>query len=243
MEPELWITALFNRALAGPANALLDAVHYSHDAAHPWSDWFICEVLVVLFIVALFSFLRTRLSVDKPGKLQHIFELFHEFVHASAAEIIDHGASKYVPLVGTIFLFIFCMNALGLVPGFVAPTMFPFVPMGMALALIVFYHSAGIKANGFGYIKQFLGPVVWLMPLLLPIEIASHAARPLSLTLRLYANMFAGEQVSDAFTNLTKLIIPVVFIALHAFACILQSYIFMMLAIVYIGGAVSHEEH
>lgn len=241
MEKELWITDIFNRALAGPANAFLDLFHLSHDARQPWADWFICEVIVVLFLVALFSFLRTRLSVDKPGKLQHIFELFYEFVHASAEEIIDHGAVKYVPLVGTIFLFIFSMNTLGLVPGFVAPTMFPFVPMGMALAVIVFYHSAGIKANGFGYIKQFLGPVVWLMPLLFPIEIASHAARPLSLTLRLYANMFAGEQVSDAFTSLTKLVIPVVFIALHAFACILQSYIFMMLAIVYIGGAVSHE--
>jgi len=241
MEQELWITTLFDRALAAPANAFLDAVHYSHDAAHPWSDWFICEVLVVLFIVVLFSFLRTRLSVDKPGKLQHIFELFHEFVHASSAEIIEHGAAKYVPFVGTVFLFIFFMNTLGLIPGFVAPTMFPFVPMGMALAVIVFYHSAGIKANGFGYIKQFLGPVVWLMPLLLPIEIASHAARPLSLTLRLYANMFAGEQVTDAFTTVTKLAIPVIFISLHAFACILQSYIFMMLAITYIGGAVSHE--
>jgi len=241
MEPELWITAFFNRVLAGPANAFLDLFHYKHDAAHPWADWFICEVLVVLFLVSLFSFLRTRLSVDKPGKLQHIFELFYEFVHASSEEMIEHGATKYVPIIGTIFLFIFSMNTFGLIPGFVAPTMFPWVPMGMALAIIVFYHSAGIKANGFGYIKQFLGPVVWLMPLLFPIEIASHAARPLSLTLRLYANMFAGEQVSDAFTTLTKLAIPVIFIALHAFACILQSYIFMMLALVYIGGAVSHE--
>jgi F-type H+-transporting ATPase subunit a len=241
MEPELWITALFNRFLAAPANALLDAVHYNHDSAHPWSDWFICEVLVVLFLVILFSFLRTRLSVDKPGKLQHIFELFYDFVRASSEEIIEHGAAKYVPFLGTIFLFIFFMNSLGLIPGFVAPTMFPWVPMGMALAVIIFYHTAGIKANGFGYIKQFLGPVVWLMPLLLPIEIASHAARPLSLTLRLYANMFAGEQVTTAFTALTKLIIPVAFISLHAFACILQAYIFMMLATVYIGGAVSHE--
>ncbi len=241
MEPELWITAFFNRVLAGPANAFLDVFNYHHDTAHPWADWFICEILVVLFLIALFSFLRTRLSVDKPGKLQHIFELFYEFVRASSEEMIEHGANKYVPMIGTIFLFIFFMNTLGLIPGFVSPTMFPWVPMGMALAIVVFYHSAGIKANGFGYIKQFLGPVVWLMPLLFPIEIASHAARPLSLTLRLYANMFAGEQVSDAFTTLTKLLIPVIFISLHAFACILQSYIFMMLALVYIGGAVSHE--
>jgi F-type H+-transporting ATPase subunit a len=241
MEPELWITALFNRALAAPANAFLDAVHFGHDATHPWADWFICEVLVVLFLMILFAFLRTRLSVDKPGKLQHLFELFHEFVHASAEEMVEHGAAKYVPLFGTIFLFIFFMNLLGLIPGFVAPTMFPWVPMGMACSIFVFYHIAGIKANGFGYIQQFLGPVWWLVILMFPIELISHAARPLSLTLRLYANMFAGEQVTNSFVALTKVVIPVLFIGLHAFACILQAYIFMVLAMVYVGGAVSHE--
>jgi F-type H+-transporting ATPase subunit a len=241
MEPELWITSLFNRALAAPANALLDALHITHDTTHPWADWLTCEILVVLFIVILFSFLRTRLSVDKPGKLQHVFEIFHEFVHASAEEMVEHGAGKYVPLFGTIFLFIFFMNTLGLVPGFVAPTMFACVPLGMAGSLFLFYHAAGIKANGFAYIKQFLGPVWWLMFLMLPIELISHAARPLSLTIRLFANMFAGEQVTDAFVGLTKVVIPVVFIGLHAFACILQAYIFMTLAMVYVGGAVSHE--
>jgi F-type H+-transporting ATPase subunit a len=241
MEPELWITALFNRALAAPANALLDALRISHDAAHPWSDWLACEILVVLFLVVLFAFLKNRLSVDRPGKLQHIFELFHEFVHASAEEMVGHDASKYVPLFGTIFLFIFCMNSLGLIPGFVAPTMYPAVPLGMAASIFIFYHVAGVKANGFGYIKQFMGPVALLVPLMLPIELISHAARPLSLTLRLFANMFAGEQVSSTFVALTKLVIPVIFIGLHSFACILQAYIFMMLAMVYVGGAVSHE--
>ncbi len=113
--------------------------------------------------------------------------------------------------------------------------------MGMACSLFVFYHAAGIKANGFAYIKQFLGPIWWLIILMLPIEIISHFARPLSLTLRLFANMFAGEQVSNAFVGLTKVVIPVIFIGLHSFACILQAYIFMILAMVYVGGAVSHE--
>jgi F-type H+-transporting ATPase subunit a len=241
MEPELWITALFNRALAAPANALLDAFHISHDSAHPWADWLTCEILVVLFLVVLFAFLKNRLSVERPGKLQHIFELFHEFVHASSEEMVGHGASKYVPLFGAIFLFIFCMNSLGLIPGFVAPTMYPAVPLGMAASIFIFYHVAGVKANGFGYIKQFMGPVALLVPLMLPIELISHAARPLSLTLRLFANMFAGEQVSSTFVALTKIVIPVIFIGLHSFACILQAYIFMMLAMVYVGGAVSHE--
>jgi F-type H+-transporting ATPase subunit a len=241
MESELWITALFNRALAAPANALLDLLHITHDAAHPWADWLTCEILVVLFIVVLFAFLRTRLSVDRPGKLQHIFEIFYEFVRASSEEMVDHGAHKYIPFFGTIFLFIFCMNTLGLIPGFVAPTMSPAVPMGMALSLFVFYQAAGIKAHGFGYIKQFLGPVWWLVILIFPVELVSHFARPLSLTLRLYANMFAGEQVTSTFVALTKLVVPVAFMGLHAFACVLQAYIFMVLAMAYVGGAISHE--
>ncbi len=241
MEPELWITSIFNHALAAPASAFLSALHISHDPAHPWADWFICEVLVVLFIVALFSLLRARLSVDRPGKLQHIFELFYDFVNSSAKEMVEHGASKYVPFFGTIFLFIFFMNLLGLIPGFVAPTMYAAIPMGMALSVFVFYNVAGLKANGPGYIKQFLGPVWWLVILIFPIEIVSHIARPLSLTLRLFANMFAGEQVTTAFTVLTKLVVPVAFIGLHTFACVLQAYIFMVLAMAYVGAAVSHE--
>jgi F-type H+-transporting ATPase subunit a len=241
MESELWITAQFNRALAGPANALLDVIKYQHDPAHPWSDWLLCEILVVLILVVLFAYLKSRLSVERPGKLQHIFELFHEFVHASSEEMVGHDTGKYVPLFGTIFLFIFFMNTIGLIPGFMAPTMYAAVPMGMALSIVVFYHAAGIKENRFGYIKQFLGPMAFLIPLMLPIELVSHAARPLSLTIRLFANMFAGEQVTNTFVALTKVVIPVIFIGLHAFACILQAYIFMVLAMVYVGGAVSHE--
>jgi F-type H+-transporting ATPase subunit a len=241
MEPELFITSLVNRALAGPANALLDALHITHDSARPWADWMVCEILVVALIVVLFAFLRTRLSVDKPGKLQHIFELFYEFVHASSEEMVEHNPNKYIPFFGTIFLFILCMNTLGLIPGFVAPTMSPAVPMGMALSLFVFYNAVGLKAHGFGYIKQFLGPVWWLVILIFPVEVVSHFARPLSLTLRLYANMFAGEQVTNTFVALTKLVVPVAFIGLHAFACILQAYIFMVLAMAYVGGAVSDE--
>jgi F-type H+-transporting ATPase subunit a len=115
------------------------------------------------------------------------------------------------------------------------------VPLGLAVVTFLFYHAAGIRANGFGYIKQFLGPFWWLAWLMLPIELISHFARPLSLTLRLYANMFAGEQVFLTFVSLTKVIIPVIFICLHLFVGLLQAYIFMLLAMVYVGGAVSHE--
>ena len=242
MTHELWITAIFNHSLAGPANALLNAVrHPAPDAANPWSDWMVCEILVVLFMVALFGFLRGRLSVDQPGKLQHVFELIYEFFHASAEEVVGHDGPQYVAFFGTIFLFILFMNLIGLIPGFDSPTMYPMVPLGLAVVTFLFYHGTGLRAHGAGYIKQFLGPFLLLIPLMLPIEIISHFARPLSLTVRLWANMFAGEQVYLTFISLTKVVIPVVFFGLHLFVGFLQAYIFMLLAMVYVGGAVSHE--
>ncbi|MDQ2843690.1 MAG: F0F1 ATP synthase subunit A [Acidobacteriota bacterium] len=242
MTHELWITALFNRALAGPANAVLNGINFpAQDPKNPWSDWLVCEIIVFLFVIILFGYLKTRLSVDRPGKLQHIFELAYEFFSASAEEVVGHDGPRYVTFFGTIFLFILFMNLIGLIPGFDSPTMYVNVPLGLAVVTFLFYHFTGLRAHGAGYIKQFLGPFWWLAWLMLPIEIISHFARPFSLTVRLFANMFAGEQVYLTFLALTKVIIPVIFIGLHTFVSFLQAYIFMLLAMVYVGGAVSHE--
>jgi F-type H+-transporting ATPase subunit a len=242
MEKELWVTTQFNQYLAGPANAVLNAVQSpAKNPASPWTDWMVCEVLVVLFIVLFFALVRMRLSVDKPGKVQHTMELIYEFIHASAEEVVGHEGPKYMAFFGTIFLFILFMNLIGLIPGLESPTMYTMVPLGLAVVTFFFYHATGMRAQGFGYIKQFLGPFWWLAWLMLPIEVISHFARPLSLTVRLFANMFAGEQVYLTFVTLTKVVLPVVFIGLHMFVGILQAYIFMLLAMVYVGGAVSHE--
>jgi len=242
MPHELWITRLFNHYLAGLANSLLNALNFpAQDPANPWSDWMVCEILVVLFILVFFAFVRSRLSVDRPGKIQHSLELVYEFIRAQADEVVGHNAPKYTAFFGTIFLFILFMNLIGLIPGFDSPTMYPMVPFGMAVLTFVFYHAAGLKEHKAGYIRQFLGPLLWMAPLMLVIELISHTARMLSLTVRLYANMFAGEQVYLTFIALTKYIIPVLFIGLHLFVSFLQAYIFMVLAMVYVGGAVSHE--
>jgi F-type H+-transporting ATPase subunit a len=242
MQHELWITALFNRYLSAPANSVLNSIHFpAHDPANPWSDWMVCEIIVVLFVLIFFAIARTRFSVDRPGKLQHTLEVTYEFLHAQADEVVGHEGPKYMAFFGTMFFFILFMNCIGLIPGFDSPTMYPMVPFGMAVATFIFYHATGMKANGWGYIKQFLGPIWWLAFLMLPIEILSHFARPLSLTVRLFANMFAGEQVYITFISLTKLIIPAIFIGLHLFVSLLQAYIFTLLAMIYVGNAVSHE--
>jgi F-type H+-transporting ATPase subunit a len=239
---ELWITALFNRYLSVPANSVLESIHFpAHDPANPWSDWMVCEIIVVLFVLIFFGIARTRFSVDRPGKLQHTLEVTYEFLHAQADEVVGHEGPKYMAFFGTMFFFILFMNCIGLIPGFDSPTMYPMVPFGMAVATFIFYHATGVKSNGWGYIRQFLGPIWWLAFLMLPIEILSHFARPLSLTVRLFANMFAGEQVYITFISLTKLIIPAIFIGLHLFVSLLQAYIFTLLAMIYVGNAVSHE--
>jgi F-type H+-transporting ATPase subunit a len=138
-------------------------------------------------------------------------------------------------------MFILLCNLVGLVPGLESPTADVVVPLGCAVITFVYYHYHGIRANGFGYVKQFLGPVWWLYPLMLPIEIISHFARVLSLTVRLYANMFAGDMVTLAFFSLIPIGIPLAFLTLHFAVAIIQAYVFMILATVYLSLAVAHD--
>ena len=242
MPHELWITKLFNTYLGGAANALLNGINFpASDSNNPWTDWMVCEILVVLFILVFFGLMRSRFSVDRPGKTQHVLELVYEFIHASSEDVVGHDGPRYIAFFGTLFIFIILMNFIGLIPGFDSPTMYTMVPLGLAVSTFVFYNAAGVRANGFGYVKHFLGPMLLLIPLMLPIEIISNLSRLLSLTVRLYANMFAGEQVYLTFISLTKAVVPAIFIGLHMFVGFLQAYIFMLLAMIYVGGAVSHE--
>jgi F-type H+-transporting ATPase subunit a len=243
MEHELWVSVPFNKYLAGPANSFLEAVGLkAADPAHPWADWLCTEIIIVLLVIALFAYLKSRLSVDRPGKLQHCFELIYEFLHAQAEEVVGHGSKRFLAFFGTIFIFVLFMNLVGIIPTMESPTMFPMVPAGLAIATFIYYNASGLRVHGVGgYIRQFLGPMLWLAPVMLPIEIVSHFARPLSLTIRLYANMFAGEQVTTTFLTLTYLVIPALFMALHIFVSFLQAYIFALLAMIYVGGAVAHE--
>jgi F-type H+-transporting ATPase subunit a len=242
MEHELWLTALLNRVVAAPADAVLNAVKVAHDPAHPWSNWLAMELLVVAIIVVVFALLRTSLSVDRPNRLQHLFEVVYEFVNGQAHESSEHSGMKYVPYFGALFIFVLFMNLIGIIPGFESPTMTPAVPCGLAVCTFLLYNFAGMREHGVGrYLAHFAGPMILLAPIMIPIEIISHLARPLSLTIRLYANMFAGEMVTLTFLSLTYIIIPSVFMGLHVFVALLQAYIFMLLTMIYVGSAVAHE--
>ncbi|HXK05968.1 MAG TPA: F0F1 ATP synthase subunit A [Verrucomicrobiae bacterium] len=240
-ETELWITKLFNDYLADVGNTLRHAVGIAPEP-RPWADFIAMQILVALIIMIVFAILKPRLSVDRPGKLQHTFELIYDFINGQAEEQVGHSGHNYIAFFGTIFIFILFCNLIGVIPGFESPTMIPSVPAGCAVAAFFYYNLVGIQANGVGkYLMQFVGPMPALAILMVPIELVSHLARPLSLTIRLFANMYAGEQVTLVFLKLTLLFIPVAFMGLHVFVSFLQAYIFMLLTMMYVAGAVSHE--
>jgi len=242
-EHEVWLTRIFNDHLAGLGNTILGFVGaHAHNPARPWVNYITMEILVAVILMVIFALLRPRLSMDRPGRFQHTFEVIHEFLHQQSLEQVGHEGPNYLPFFGVIFLFILFSNLIGIIPGNESPTMFPSVPAGCALATFVYYNVAGFRAQGvWKYLKHFAGPMLWLAPLMVPIELISHMARPLSLSIRLFANMYAGEKVTLVFLSLTYFAVPAVFMGLHVFVSVLQAYIFALLTMMYVAGAVAHE--
>jgi F-type H+-transporting ATPase subunit a len=242
MPTQLLFTRLLNNHFAAQVDRFLWALHvYPLHPHAPISNAFAMELLIFVGLLLYFVVVRLTLSVEKPGVIQHFSEMTHEFVNEQSEAIIGHGYERFTAYLTVLALFILIANLMGLVPGLESPTAFAVVPLGFALVTFVYYHYHGIRANGFSYIKQFLGPVWWLYPLMLPIEIISHFARVLSLTVRLYANMFAGDMVTLAFFSLIPIGIPLLFLSLHLAVAVIQAYVFMILATVYLSLAVAHD--
>ena len=242
MPTQLLLTRFLNLHFAAPVDALLGALHITigHPKA-PITNAVAMELLVFVVLVAYFAVVRATLSVEKPGGLQHVAEMTNEFVSDQGESIIGHGYEKFVGYLTVLFVFILISNLLGVIPGLESPTASVSVPLGLALVTFVFYHFHGIRANGWNYYKQFVGPVWWLSPLLLVIEIISHLARILSLTVRLYANMFAGDLVTLSFFSLVPIGVPLIFLGLHIFVAGIQAYVFMLLTTIYLSLAVAHD--
>ena len=243
MPHQLWLTQLLNHLLAGPVTAFLRMLHIEpkHPAA-PITNAFAMELLVFFILLALFLLVRSRLSAESPGALQHTFEGIEGFVVGQSRDIIGHHNEPYVPFLVILFLFVLVCNLIGMIPGFESPTAIPTVPLGCALCSFFYYQTQGFKHAGIGYLKHFLGPIPALAPIMLPIELISHFARLLSLTVRLWANIFAGDLVGLVFFSMIPIGVPIVFSGLHIMVSVLQAYVFMLLTIIYISGAVS-EEH
>jgi F-type H+-transporting ATPase subunit a len=242
MPEQMWFTEILNHLLASPVTGLLQAVHIDPQYPQaPITNAVAMQLLVFLFLVVTFFLVRSKLSVDNPGVLQHVFEGAHGFVEGQSHEIIGHNSEQFTPFLMTLTFFILLSNLLGLVPGFESPTAVPVVPLGCAVCAFVYYQSQGFRHHGIAYLKHFMGPMWWLAIIMVPIEIISHLARMLSLTVRLYANMFAGDMVTWVFFSLVPIGVPIIFLALHLGVSLLQTYIFVLLTMVYLSGAVAQE--
>jgi F-type H+-transporting ATPase subunit a len=249
---QLVFTEFLNHLFGSPVLALLHALGIQpKNPAAPITNAVAMEILVVLLLTVFFVLVRLRLSVEQPGGLQHAMEGIYGFVNNMAHETIGHHSEKFVPYLIALGMFILTCNLIGVVPGLESPTAVPVVPLGCALLTWVYYNYYGVRTNGpLGYLKHFIGPQDKDMPLVVriflpflmfPIEVFSHLARIMSLTIRLFANMFAGEMVTLVFFSLLPLGVPVLFEGLHIGVSFIQTYIFVLLACVYLGEATAQE--
>jgi F-type H+-transporting ATPase subunit a len=164
-------------------------------------------------------------------------------VNSQAEQVMGHGHEPHLPVLTCLLVFILCLNLFGLLPGIDTPSSNPVVPLGLAVFTFLYYNWKGVRAQGpIGYVKHFMGPAWWIAPLMFPIEIISHLARMLSLTVRLFANMLASDLITLIFFSMVPPILPLIGLGLHSFVAIIQAYIFMLLATIYVGEATAHAE-
>jgi F-type H+-transporting ATPase subunit a len=221
--PIFFITKLFEAVGLG---------HFAHAYPHVTYTWLIMVLLIV------FSLLAARSMKMIPTGGQNFFEMVVSGIENFQVDVMgEHGRSVF-PLIATLGLFIFISNALGLIPGFYSPTASLNTTLACALIVFVTTHIIGIKTHGFKYIKQFLGPVWWLSPLMLPIEIISHLSRVLSLTLRLFGNIMGEDLVLIILLFLAgQFLAPLPMMFLALFTSFVQAFVFVLLSMIYLGAA------
>ena len=248
---ELWIVTAANKLFGPAVAALLERFGFHVDPAHAIPDYLVMVAVIVFGLTALLLVVKSQLRVENPGTLQIVLEDVVGALKNLLIENVGPKGPKYLPLIGTVGLFIFVGNMLGKIPGFMSPTANLNVTLGCALTVWVYYHLHGIKEQGIlSYAKHFAimpGAPIWTAPLVLIIEVISHFARVLSLSLRLFGNIFGEEMVVLILGSIVPFIAPIPMMVLGIITGTLQAFIFVMLTIIYISAAVhtdhDHEEH
>ena len=195
------------------------------------------NTLFIVLLLSVLSFLATRRLQVYPGRLQNVMETVVDALHSLLDDTMGHQGRKFFPLIATLGIFILTANLIGIIPGFESPT--ANINTNAAMALVVFFstHVVGVMNHGFKYFKQFMGPVWWLTPLMMPIEIIGHIARPLSLTVRLFGNIMGEDLVLGVVLFLVPFLVPLPVFVLMIFTSLIQTLVFMLLAMMYIAGA------
>jgi F-type H+-transporting ATPase subunit a len=269
------VTHWFNHVFGPTALRLLHALHIQpKDFERPIPEYVVMSLIVLVICTILALILRPRLSVERPGAMQQIAELLLTNtmgfgIKDLLEENVEHGAERFVAFTGSVSIFILFSNLLSLFPAFRSPTGVAIVPLGCAIVTFLYFNYQGFRHHGIGgYLKTFAGSPHdvsgWILAILLfPVEIISTTARILSLTVRLWANIFASDLIYMIFLGLLlgpmewawsknpilgiafgifPAFVPIVFVALHIFVSVIQAYVFTVLPAIYIGTAIA-EEH
>jgi F-type H+-transporting ATPase subunit a len=202
-----------------------------HLGEHVMYTWFVMLLLIGL------AFLVKSSIQTVPGGLQNFFEPIVAGIEGMIEETMGHHGKAYFPLIATLAFFILTSNLIALIPGFYPPTANLNTNAAMALTVFAMTHIIGVKEHGLAYFKHFCGPVIWLAPLMVPIEMIGHLARPLSLTLRLFGNMYGHEIVLMIFFTLVPILVPLPMMLMGVMVAFIQTFVFMLLAMIYIAGA------
>ena len=244
---QLWVTEAVNAVFGPIAAAILRAFGREVPHGNVIPDYLAMLLLITLVLTIFSLIVRSRLSVENPGRLQIVLEDFVNGFHSLLDDFVGPKGRRYLPLIGSMFLLIWLSNLAGLVPGLMAPTSNLNVTLGCALTVWVFYHVQGVKEQGLvAYLKHFAvppGSPVAMAPLMLIIELISHVARVMSLTLRLFGNIFGEELVIIILASLVPFVVPLPMMFLGLLTGTLQALIFVVLTMVYLGAAVTVEHH
>jgi len=244
---QLWVTEAVNAVFGPTAAAILRAFGREVPHGNVIPDYLAMLLLITLVLTIFSLIVRSRLSVENPGRLQIVLEDFVNGFHSLLDDFVGPKGRRYLPLIGSMFLLIWLSNLAGLVPGLMAPTSNLNVTLGCALTVWVFYHVEGVKEQGLvAYLKHFAvppGSPVAMAPLMLIIELISHVARVMSLTLRLFGNIFGEELVIIILASLVPFVVPLPMMFLGLLTGTLQALIFVILTMVYLGAAVTVEHH
>jgi F-type H+-transporting ATPase subunit a len=202
-------------------------------------------LFVILVAVVVLKFLRGKLSVESPNTRQQTFEVGVEMIRGFLSDLVGPGGMKHFPVVATFGVLILLSNLTGMLPDMVAPTANFNVTLALAITSFLYYNYVSIRENGLiGHIKHFGGPVpsIAIMLFMFPIEIISNLARILSLSMRLFGNMFGEEQVSGVISSMMQWIVPVLLMPLALLTSVLQTFIFIVLSMIYLGEVSHHSE-
>ena len=228
--------------LYGPVNALWHSVQ--HRFAWDIPDHVIMALLVLAISAIVFPLASRRISRDNPGALQHVLELIVGGLKTLLHDIIGHDGDRYLYIIGGFAVFIFVSNIFGLFFFLQPPTSNVNTTFALSLTAFLYYNWMGIRTQGIlHYLKHFMGPVWWLAPFMFPIELIGNFARILSLGMRLFGNILGEHTATGIFMGMLPFVIPWPMMGLGIFGAFLQTFVFIMLTMVYISGAVAAEEH